>query len=269
VKKDICYVTTAYNGEVRVIIVDAINTVRKALLIHNVKKEHKSFFGEFILASLIMGETFKQHESVYLKLASNIGEMVASSDNKGNVKADIEVNDENTIKSGTLNVIRQLDDKSIYNSTIEINSDNISDIFTSYYLTSDQTLTCIKTSCTFKSEGILDHAFGFMLQLLPAASVETKKNINKVFDYEDLFSKDIEHILSLLTGSSHTLVFEQNLKYFCDCTKEKYYTKLIALDKKTIDSIIKDNTDVEIVCPFCHKKYVFNKKELEEIYKTK
>lgn len=50
--------------------------------------------------------------------------------------------------------------------------------------------------------------------------------------------------------------------YVCDCSKERVEAAVISLGKKEIASMIEDNQPIEVVCDFCHTKYIFSTDEL-------
>ena len=49
------------------------------------------------------------------------------------------------------------------------------------------------------------------------------------------------------------------------CSKQRVEIALKSLGKEQLGIIIKEDRKVEVVCPYCNKKYNFSEKELNEI----
>ena len=79
--------------------------------------------------------------------------------------------------------------------------------------------------------------------------------------------KALNDIVEIITGDNNSMVLTNKLeiKYECDCTKEKFEKGLISLGKNELENIIKEDGQAELMCHFCNKKYTFTKEELEEM----
>lgn len=55
------------------------------------------------------------------------------------------------------------------------------------------------------------------------------------------------------------------VRFNCDCSKERMERALISVGKKDLEEIAKEDEKAELVCPFCSNKYQFTKEELEEL----
>ena len=108
---------------------------------------------------------------------------------------------------------------------------------------------------------------------MPDATEKDIEQIEKAISRADNISnmlankKTLNEIVELITGDSNTMVLTDKLeiRYNCDCSKEKFENGLIALGKKELFSILNEDKQAEIKCQFCNKKYKFTEDELRNI----
>jgi len=63
----------------------------------------------------------------------------------------------------------------------------------------------------------------------------------------------------------YEILEESEIKYKCNCTKEKYYKGIITLGKNEIEHLLKEEGKIEAECHFCGKKYVFTEEDFKDI----
>jgi hypothetical protein len=94
---------------------------------------------------------------------------------------------------------------------------------------------------------------------------EQIKNIEPVSKMLDE-NKTLEEIAKIVTGDENLKVLERTEpKFECNCSREKCEKGLIAIGKKELEDIIKEEEKIQIECNFCNSKYVFTREELQEI----
>ena len=109
--------------------------------------------------------------------------------------------------------------------------------------------------------------------IIPSASPFSTalEALNKAPSISELLSqeKSLNEIAKIVTGDDNIKLLEDNLeiKFDCDCSKQKIEKGLISIGKEELNEIIEEDGKAEIVCQFCNKKYDFSKEELEEILK--
>ena len=72
-------------------------------------------------------------------------------------------------------------------------------------------------------------------------------------------------IINEITDGDYELLETKELKYECNCSKDKFRKGLKSLGKEQIETILNEDKKAEIVCNFCNKKYVFSEDDLKEI----
>ena len=81
-------------------------------------------------------------------------------------------------------------------------------------------------------------------------------------------NKTLEEIAKTVTGDENIEVLEEiHPEYKCNCSKEKCEKGLIAIGKDELETIIKEEEKIEIVCNFCNKKYEFTREDLKKLIK--
>ena len=56
-----------------------------------------------------------------------------------------------------------------------------------------------------------------------------------------------------------------DVKFECECSKEKVQEALIAIGKTSLKQIIDEDKQAEVGCQFCNSKYMYNEEELLNI----
>ena len=59
---------------------------------------------------------------------------------------------------------------------------------------------------------------------------------------------------------------KHEVRYHCDCSKERFLRNLLTLSKDDIDEIIADG-HIDVQCQFCDKEYHFDKEDIELLKK--
>ena len=170
-----------------------------------------------------------------------------------------------------LYIIKDLGIGKPYVGMTPIVSGEIAEDFTNYFATSEQTPTVIALGVLVDKNGIKS-AGGYKLSLMPDAGEEEIskieeqiKNIEPVSKMLDE-NKTLDEIANIVTGDENLKVLERTEpKFECNCSREKCEKGLIAIGKKELEDIIKEEEKIQIECNFCNSKYVFTRKELQEI----
>lgn len=280
----------------RFVLVDTKDIVQEALDIHKCSPTAISAFGRLLSAGVMMGATLKGNDILTLRTMTDgpLSSMVVTVDKNGvkgyvsNPEADLPAKENGQpdvqalVGRGTLNVIKDLGLKDPYVGVSTIESGEIAYDIAYYYVTSEQTPTVIALGVDLENETTVRSAGGYMIQLLPDAEetfiVELEKKIGAIRSVTELFKggMDLERILHLLyedmNDESHEKLVEpyeildsKEIKYNCNCDKEKFYKGIITLGKEQLEEILAERGEVEAECHFCGKRYSFKREDLGEI----
>ncbi|MGX6590857.1 Hsp33 family molecular chaperone HslO [Cetobacterium ceti] len=284
------------SNNARFVLVDTKEIVQEALNIHKTSPTATAAFGRLLTAGAIMSATLKGEDILTLRTATDgiLGNMVVTADSNGvkgylsNPGADLpplpngQPDVAGIVGKGTLNVIKDMGLKEPYVGVSKIESGEIAYDIAYYYYTSEQTPTVIALGVELADENTVRSAGGYMVQLLPGAedwfitALEEKiaaiRNVTELFKggmslerilkllYEDMTDENYERLVE-----DYQILEEKELKYHCNCNKDKFYRGIVALGKDEINDILKEQNEIEVACHFCGKTYKFTKEDLKEV----
>ena len=223
--------------------------------------------------------------TVIIKGGGPIGTILTTSDSTGMVKGyvqnpQVEVPDYENGKlnvaaavgtDGVVKVIKDLGLREPYNGAYPLVSGEIAEDFTHYFALSEQTPSVVSLG-VLTTEYEVEHAGGFVVQLMPDATEETisqlEQNISKLDSITNMMleGKTPEDILSIvLEGLNPRILDKIEVGFECECSKEKVGEALVSIGKRQLQEIIEEDKKAEIGCQFCNSKYNFNEEELIEL----
>lgn len=285
----------AYNKKVAVMCVDSTSLVEKTREIHDLTPTATATAGRVATVATMMAhlEMKEITDSITIQIKGDgpIGRIVAVSNLENLKKANIRICVENPhielpLKEngkidvggavghqGYLNVIKQNDlTKGNYNGLIPLVSGEIAEDFTEFFAKSEQKPTALALGVLVNKDGV-KRAGGYIINPLPDATDEDISNIENAIKNSKPISElldqglSLEEIATIVTGDENVEILEHNLEvsYKCNCSKEKIERGIISLGKEEIRKIIEEDGKAEIKCDFCHKKYDFDKVELNKL----
>lgn len=270
----------------RVFVASTTNLAEKSRRIHNTSPTASAALGRVLTAAAIMGVTMKgDRDSLTFKIKGDgpIGNIVTVANSNGEVKgyvdnpqADLPSRVDGKLdvggivgKNGQLTIIRDLGLKEPYIGYSNLVSGEIAEDLVHYYYLSEQQPSAINLGVLVDKDISIKAAGGYMVQILP--NVE-EKDIDKIEEIlknaepiSTLIDKGLtpEEILENLFGEFQIEVLEKkNIKFKCNCNRDKIEGVLLSLGKKELTDIIEEDGQAEIVCHFCNTKYNFSKEDL-------
>lgn len=279
----------AYEGKVSIICADTTYLVEQARKIHDLSPVATAALGRTLTVSSIIAINMKDKDdrlTVQIKGDGPIGNIVVVANNfpelkgyVGNNLLDLPLNENGKLnvgqavgKNGFLNVIKDIGLKDPYIGMVPLVSGEITEDFTNYFATSEQTPSVVSLGVLVNSDGVKKSG-GYVLTLMPDATEDIIEKIEKNIEKIDSISKMLDENIPLIeiakkaTGDENIKVIEENIipVYECDCSKEKIEKGLIAIGKDELKDIIETQGNIETVCHFCNKKYNFSKQELQNL----
>lgn len=286
--KDYVIRATAGEGQVRAFVATTTNLVEKAREVHGTTKVATAALGRTLTATSIMGLMMKNKGdkvTVIIKGGGPIGTILTTSDSTGMVKGyvqnpQVEVPDYENGKlnvaaavgtNGVVKVIKDLGLREPYNGAYPLVSGEIAEDFTHYFALSEQTPSVVSLG-VLTTEYEVEHAGGFVVQLMPDATEETisqlEQNISKLDSITNMMlgGKTPEDILSIvLEGLNPRILDKVEVGFECECSKEKVGEALASIGRGQLQEIIEEDKQAEVGCQFCNRKYKYTEEELLEI----
>lgn len=289
-KKDYLVRGVAFDKQVRIFVADTSKTVQEAQKRHDSWSISTAALGRTIIGSLFLGTALKGDDTVTVRIQGEgpIGYLVGEADAKGNVRGYIKnpqvslnPNDLNKIDvaggvgaRGELIVTKDLGLKEPYVGRVNLISGEIAEDFTYYMTSSEQTPSAFAMGVLVNPDESVDHAGGFMVQLLPGASEETisqlEENLVNFPHITELLKegKTPEEILELVCqGGNPKVLGHMPVQFHCTCSKERFAQAMVSLGSEEIQSMIDQDGGAEAICHFCRQKYIYSAADLEQLQK--
>lgn len=171
---------------------------------------------------------------------------------------------------GTLQVIKDMGLKEPFCGTVPLQTGEIGDDFSYYFMVSEQTPSVVSVGVLVNDTNEILSSGGFIIQLLPEATEDDIVYIEeKMKDFPAVSSlieegKTPEDILKMLFEDVE-ITDKQDLFYTCDCSKEKMLAALSTIGKNELKKMIQEDHGCEMSCQFCNTKYQFSEEELQQL----
>ena len=279
------------DGFVMATAVDTTDIVARAEQIHSTSAVVTAALGRLLTAGSMMGNMLKGTEnSITLRLAGGgpVGNVIVVSDCEGNVRGyvsnnvvELPLNEKGKLdvagavgKNGNLYITKDLGMKEPYNGCIPIVSGEIAEDITAYYAVSEQIPTVCALGVLVNPDLTVKAAGGYIIQLLPAANENEIALIEKgmrdippvtTMLASGMTPKDI--VKKALSEFEVEVLYEQDIEYRCNCSKERIEAALITLGKEELNNMADELDKVEVNCHFCDKVYNFFPKEVRILAK--
>lgn len=278
----------AADGFIRAFAASTKDIVAFAKKAHGTSPVCTAALGRLLTAGSMMGSMMKSKADIMtllIRCEGPIGGLCVTADAEGNVKG--YVNEPlvmlpakpnhhfdvgGALGKGILSVIRDLGLKDPYVGEVELQTGEIAEDLTYYFASSEQTPSVVGLGVLMNKDNTVACAGGFILQLMPDCPEDVieriEQNIKDIPSVTDMLSSGMtpEDILNrTLDGLNPEVTDTLTPKYLCNCSKERYAKGIMSLGKKDLDSLIAGGEDIEVVCRFCGKKYVFTADELKDM----
>ena len=276
----------AANNQVRFFACNATETVEKARITHNTSPVVTNALGRLLMGGVMMGAMCKNDDdkiTIRIQCQGDIKGMLVTANTKGEVKGYVNEPEvmlpakdvAKAVDLGVMSVIKDIGLKEPYVGQTHLISSEIAEDLTYYFVTSEQIPSSVALGITLNDDTSVNVAGGFIIQLMPFAEEEVISKLEeklKNFSITKLLEagSSIEDIINnIFEGYDTEITDKLPCAYVCDCSKERVETAVISLGKKELASMIEDNEPIEVVCDFCHTKYIFSTDELLNFIKRK
>ncbi len=281
------YLQKAYcmNQTVRIYAAITTDMVKHVKDIFNMWPSSLDAFGRLLTISSIMSATYKSNEALNIIVDGNgpIGKMTVEARDckvRGYVSNpgvflqnnDGTVNITKAVGNGQIQIIKDLHLRQPFSSSAELVSGDIANDFTYYFATSEQIPSSVGLGVSIDPEtNEVLSAGGFLIQVMPGCKDEYIEKLENKLKNLKPTTKMIKEgysaidIINEITDGDYELLETKELKYECNCSKERFRKGLKSLGKEQIETILNEDKKAEIVCNFCNKKYVFSEDDLKEI----
>ena len=284
----------AHEGRVSLVVSNTTEMIEEIRNLHDLTPTTTAAMGRFATITGMMGFTEIKDQEDYMTVQINgkgpMGTMISvvrreeytskvkvCVDNphveiplKENGKLDVSAAVGN---NGFLNIINKSEATDTnYNGLVPLVTGEIAEDFTDYFAKSQQKPTVIALGVLVNKDGVKASG-GYMIQLMPDATEEDIVKIETALSKAPSISQMIDEGMSLeaiartVVGDEDIMILAQELdmKYECDCDREKFERGLISIGKEELTKIIEEDGEANTVCHFCNKTYHFDKNDLNDL----
>ena len=279
-------------GGVVISAIDSTDIVKRMEEIHKTSAVVSAALGRMLTASQLMASTLKSaSDTITLRIKADgpIGLITVACDGRGHCKGYVENNvveiplrrdgklDVGSAvgRNGQLYVVKDIGMKEPYVGSIPLESGEIAEDITAYYAYSEQIPTVCALGVLVNPNLSIKWAGGYLLQLLPGATEEeislVENNIKNIPSITNFFESghDVYDIINtVMDGFNPSILDETDVKYQCDCSRERVKKALISIGIKDLEMLRDEEDQIEMGCQYCDAKYYFTKKDLDNIIKS-
>ncbi len=277
------------DGSARLFVIESTALVQSAQRIHETSKTMTAVLGRALTGCSLMGTLLKDADhtlTLQFKGGGPAGTVCCVSDYAGNVRGYVDHPDvelaPNALgkldvggavgRNGVMHVIKDLGmSAQPYSGMSPLRSGEIADDITEYFARSEQTPTVCALGVRCDTEKMCIAAGGFLLQLLPFADESTvdrlEANVAKIVSVSAIVGKnDSARVLADLVfdGIPYDVFDEIPVEYRCSCSEERYESALRSIGRDELNDMISEGEDVDCVCRFCGKHYLFSVDRLKQ-----
>lgn len=277
----------AFEGTIRAYAVRSTDTVGEVQRRHGMWPTATAALGRTMTAGAMMGAMVKGQDKLTIKVEGQgpIGAMIVDANGKGEVRGyathphvHFELNENGKLDvrravgtDGMLTVVRDLGMREFFTGQVPIESGEIAEDFTHYFVVSEQVPSAVGLGVLVNPDNTVKAAGGFIIQVMPGASEETiatlEQYISKMEPISRLIDRGLtpEEILQEILGEEHVTVLEKlPVSFQCQCSRERFSAAIMGLGEKEIREMIEEDGKAEAQCHFCLETYDFSKENLEE-----
>jgi molecular chaperone Hsp33 len=282
---------TAHDGLVRAFAIDATSLTAELRQRHGTDPAVTAALGRLSIGALLLGATLKEEEhSVTLRLQGDgpASPFLAAATGAGEVRSlvtnprpdvdqvrDGKLNVSGVVgRSGRLSVTRDLGMRQPYFSTVELVSGEVGEDLAYYLARSEQVPSAVGIGVFVRSDGSVEAAGGFMLQLMPglgSASSERIEEVVRTLPHPTTMLRQgdrPEDILRRIFARDYEVLDRMRVRFHCPCTRDRAERALRLLGAEALDDMIREHAAdgaAELSCQFCNASYTFPLTELAEL----
>ena len=239
----------------------------------------KRILGELLAATSLLTATLKFEGDISVQIQGDgpLSYAVVNGDNNQVMRASAKYNEDinegtlvDLIGSGFMVITIAPEGGERYQGVAALDKDTLAECIEQYFETSEQLRTRVWLATDIKEEKC--KTAGMLLQVLP---VEEKAQddfthlealTNTITD-DELLHLDAEQVLIRLYHEDNPQVFEpQEVTYSCGCSREKTADAILRLTKEDALALVEERGDIEIICQFCLKQYVFDEIDVNALF---
>ena len=274
-----------FDGDISVCLLDTTDMVNVAIEYHKLSPLCAAALGRTMTATTFMASSLKNAEdrlSVTVSGNGAGGSIVVCGDSALNMRGciddpqvDLPLNAQGKLDvracvgdKGRITVVKSMGLKEPYTGSARIVSGEIAEDFAAYYTFSEQIPTAMALGVKIGKDLKCVGAGGVVFQVMPNAKEESISAAEELVSKFSAVSTMIEKngLNGIIDGFFEKVEFtEYKARYKCNCSKEYVDGILLTLGAGELYDTVEKQGKIEVQCHFCPNKYVYYKKDVDEL----
>ncbi len=270
------YKALIYDKQASLSVLDTTELVNKAIKIHSLKGGEAELLGGLLTVCAYFSGTLKSDRgavSMTVKSASGDGSASVSGDKDMHIRGFAEGSCRQSLRGGTLTVIRDDGFFRPFTGACQIESDDVSAMTMDYFYRSEQIPTAVSVGVKLGDDGSCLAAGGVIIQLLPGHTEET---MNRAEERMQAFADPASIVQSVgAEGIVRTyfseLIDQKGLyllhpDYICNCSRAKIADVILSLGRREALDICRERGCVSVHCHYCNTDYTFDEDDILKLF---
>ncbi|MFZ4577567.1 MAG: Hsp33 family molecular chaperone HslO [Myxococcota bacterium] len=258
-------------GEVRLLVVRATTSVQQVAERIHCNEETAQLLGEVVLAALLVRSTLNPEERIQVALRHHgpVGQVLVDVWETGGFRVHMRHPEAKRdefgflIGHGILEVTRsRVSAKRSHRSVVELEGERVDDFMMKYLLESEQVLSLLRVEVAVQN-GVVQHAVGYLLQLMPGGTREHLKQIVENLQTLPLLSLGMTEgdpdgrawAEQLMRGLPWDSCAREEVRFQCRCSEDRFLEILSTLPRHEIEELAAGTELLDISCDYCGKDY--------------
>ncbi|HAN31098.1 MAG TPA: hypothetical protein DCQ06_05820 [Myxococcales bacterium] len=255
-------------GEVRLLLVRATNAARESTDKLGCSAEAAGFVAELMAATSLLKACLNPDEQLQVSAQNSglLGNFVIDCFATGEMRATVrhpEACGARLVGDGLVQVARIIRHSGTHRSSIELGGAMPGQLLMRYLLESEQIVSYINLDVAIDEQGRVQHALGFLLQLMPegrrqdiATIVDNLKALPPLSQGMTAEDPDAMKWSSrLMEGLYWDQAVRQSVRFHCPCSAERVVALISTLPRSDIEELVADDAPLETTCDYCRTTY--------------
>ena len=279
-----------FDGQVKVVAFKTTDLVNEAIRLHSLSPLAAEALGKVLTMAAYMSNELKgEKEKLSIQVTDKgvLGNIIVAADAGAKVRGYVQNKDavlpplgngkqnlfEGVGSDGFITVIKDLGLKEPYVGKTELVRGNLEEDFAWYFTRSEGSPTALALDVTIGEDGTCTAAGGVLVQPMPNCPDHILVVVEDIVSGfanigETLRVSDPEEILKDRFGHFQIEYFPPvKPEYRCKCSREQMANAVITLGRADSVNLLMERGEIEIVCHFCGRKYVFGKQDVVDIWR--
>ena len=278
-----------FDGQIALVAANTRNTVEDARRIHDTWPVCTAALGRLLTGGLMMAVGLKQEEaSVTLCIngggPAGVALAVAQPDatvrgyiTNPHVELAHNAMDKLDVggalgRDGTLSVVRDDGVGRPYSGQVPLSSGEVGEDIAAYYLQSQQQPSAVYVGVKVDGAGKVLRAGGMLVSPLPNCQDWAIDALEAYLDSIGNFADALERgdapqkaLCSLFGEEDFELLETLRPRFACNCSEQRMERALLAMGRKDLEELSREDTGIDIGCHFCNSSYHFTQEQLQNL----